>query len=557
MGKGMGRMTGTKRAAIYARFSSDLQRDRSIEDQVELCRTFAARNGYTIAAAYEDRARTGASVLGRDGLMRLLDAARDGAFTAVIVEALDRLSRDQEDLAGLYKRLSFLGVEIIAVHDGKADQVQVGIRGLVGALYLQDLAHKVRRGMAGVIRDGRHAGGRAYGYRPVAGKPGQLEIVGDEAEVIKRIFTQYAAGVPPRSIAAALNREGVPPPRGRYWTAATINGNTKRGNGILQNDLYAGKIVWNRVRMVRDPDTGRRVSRVNPPDAWQRTEAPHLQIIDAETFAAVQARKRAGYAPRERLPAPKRMLSGLLRCGCCGSGMSVKDRSRGRVRIICTLMKEAGTCGNRRSYYLDVIEQAVTDGLRERLGSRQAIAAYIAAYNDEMRKLNASASAARAKLENRRATAQRRLERAIDALINEELPRKEAVARVAALEAERNEADAQLEAAARAPEPIALHPAAVKRYLSTIERLADAAAREQADGNPEVMQAVRDLIESVTVQPTADGGLTLAVEGRLASLIGRDLFPRARVGVGGLVVAEARFFRTPHAVPFAFQVAVA
>lgn len=182
-------------AAIYARFSSDLQRDRSIEDQVELCRAYAARNGYTIAAAYEDRARTGASVLGRDGLMRLLDAARDGAFTAVIVEALDRLSRDQEDLAGLYKRLSFLGVEIIAVHDGKADQVQVGIRGLVGALYLQDLAHKVRRGMAGVIRDGRHAGGRAYGYRPVAGKPGQIEIVGDEAEVIKRIFTQYAAGV--------------------------------------------------------------------------------------------------------------------------------------------------------------------------------------------------------------------------------------------------------------------------------------------------------------------------------------------------------------------------
>lgn len=86
--------------------------------------------------------------------MRLIDAARDKAFDVILVEALDRLSRDQEDLAGIWKRLNFLGIELRAVHDGKADQIQIGIRGLVGALYLQDLAHKVRRGMAGVVRDG-------------------------------------------------------------------------------------------------------------------------------------------------------------------------------------------------------------------------------------------------------------------------------------------------------------------------------------------------------------------------------------------------------------------
>ncbi len=93
------------RTAIYARFSTELQQERSIEDQFELCRAHAAKNGLDVVAVYDDRARSGASIFGRDGLMRMMDAARDGAFDVILVEALDRLSRDQEDLAGLWKRL--------------------------------------------------------------------------------------------------------------------------------------------------------------------------------------------------------------------------------------------------------------------------------------------------------------------------------------------------------------------------------------------------------------------------------------------------------------------
>src|SRR5690606_32564760 len=108
------------RAATYARFSSDLQRDRSIDDQVALCRDYCARNGLNVVRSFDDRARSGASILGRDGLMAMMDAARDGQFEVLVVEALDRVSRDQEDLAGIYTRLSFAGVEIRAVHDGVA-----------------------------------------------------------------------------------------------------------------------------------------------------------------------------------------------------------------------------------------------------------------------------------------------------------------------------------------------------------------------------------------------------------------------------------------------------
>lgn len=223
-----------KRAAIYARYSSDLQTDRSIEDQLALCSDYAAKQGLSVVAIFDDKARSGASIMGREGILSLMDAARDKAFDVVVVEALDRISRDQEDLAGIYKRLTHVGVEIRAVHEGRADIVQIGIRGLVGALFLQDLAHKVRRGMSGVVREGRSAGGRAYGYAPVPGKPGELVIVPDEAAIVLRIFEEYAAGRTPRDIAGDLNAENVTPPRGVYWQASTINGSRQRANGILQ-----------------------------------------------------------------------------------------------------------------------------------------------------------------------------------------------------------------------------------------------------------------------------------------------------------------------------------
>jgi site-specific DNA recombinase len=148
-----------KRAAIYARFSTDLQNERSIEDQVSLYQSYAQRDDLSVVGTYEDRARSGGSVMGRDGLLRMLDQARERSFDVVIVEALDRLSRDMEDLAGIHKRLSFLGVEIRAVHEGVVNTVLVGLRGLVGQLYREDNAHKVRRGQAGRVNQGLAGGG--------------------------------------------------------------------------------------------------------------------------------------------------------------------------------------------------------------------------------------------------------------------------------------------------------------------------------------------------------------------------------------------------------------
>ena len=101
----------TKRACIYARYSSDLQSEASIEDQIRLCTERAKSEGWEIGNYYTDAAISGASLL-RSGIQSLMQAAMNGEFDILICEALDRLSRDQEDIAGLFKRMEFAGVQI-------------------------------------------------------------------------------------------------------------------------------------------------------------------------------------------------------------------------------------------------------------------------------------------------------------------------------------------------------------------------------------------------------------------------------------------------------------
>ncbi|MCW5727208.1 recombinase family protein [Parvibaculum sp.] len=529
-------------AAIYARFSTELQSERSIADQIALCADFAAREGLTVVARYDDAARSGGSTLGRDGLQALMADAREGRFDIVIVEALDRLSRDMEDLAGLHKRLTFAGIEIRAVHEGRVDTMLVGLRGLIGQLYREDNAHKIRRGMAGRVGDGLFAGGLTYGYRPVPGEKGRRTIVDAEAAIVRRVFAEFAGGRSPRDIAARLNAEGVAPPRGSRWNASTINGSAARGNGILRNPVYAGRIVWNRVRMIRDPDTGRRLSRVNPPEAWREVAAPELAIVDAALFARVQAMK-AGRAARrpERQRRPKHILSGLLRCAGCGGGLSVygADRS-GRRRLRCTRQAESGTCPAPATFYLDSVERAVLAGLGAELRHPEAIAEFVREYHAERKRLAAGAGARRASLERAEAQAAREVARLVAAIAQGQ--GDPALLGPAATEAEarRKALAAEIETLAAAAPVVTLHPAVLDRYAGLVARLDKALGRALADGEAEAAEALRELVESVTVAPDPEmpGGLYIEVTGRLNALLGAEAFPN---GVRGTMVAEDGF----------------
>ena len=132
----------------------------------------------------------------------------------------------------------------------------------MNALFLKDLAAKTRRGLEGRIRQGRCIGIAPYGYRIIrrlgqAGEPerGLREIDDAQAAVVRRIFADYATGLSPRSIARALNTEAVPGPGGTIWYDTAIRGRATRGDGLLRNPLYAGRLVWNRLRNSKDPVT--------------------------------------------------------------------------------------------------------------------------------------------------------------------------------------------------------------------------------------------------------------------------------------------------------------
>ncbi|MBB5046979.1 site-specific DNA recombinase [Rhodopseudomonas rhenobacensis] len=240
------------RVAIYARFSSDLQNDKSVDDQIAFCREVCARNGMTVVLTFEDRAVSASSAKNRPGFIALMRAAAARLFDVVVAEDMDRIFRDQADYHAARKELDFLGITIHTA-PGKVTKIDGALRALMGGMYLENLALHVRRGLEGVIRDGRHAGGRAYGYSIVPGSPGELVIDDAQAKIVQRIFARFVAGVTPRAIAAELNADRIAAPRGTRWNASTIKGNNARGHGMLLNELYPAvssgtRCGWSRIR---------------------------------------------------------------------------------------------------------------------------------------------------------------------------------------------------------------------------------------------------------------------------------------------------------------------
>jgi site-specific DNA recombinase len=546
------------RAAVYARFSSDRQKDRSIDDQIALCRDVCAREGMVVISTFEDHAISGAGAINRPGFQALMRAAEARLFDVIVAEDMDRLFRDQADYHTTRKHLDHLGVAIHTA-SGKIGKLDGALRALMSEMFIENLVLHTRRGLEGVIRDGRHAGGRAFGYRAVPGKPGELEIVEEEAEVVRQIFADYIAGKTPRQIAHDLNERGVRPPRGRLWSASTINGNVSRGGGMILNDLYAGRIVWNKVRMIKDPMTRKRLSRPNPKDQYKIVEAPHLHIVDDETFRAAQAvkverRRDATPAAAQKARAPKRVFSGLIKCGCCGGGMASNGFDRKGVRLQCTTYKESGSCTNGRRVYLDDIEALTIKGLRQHLAHPEVITEFVDAYNAERKRLKKEASTERNRIERRLGEVEREIKRIVDFIVKG-MATDALIPRMNELEAERKALAARLETTKEADNVIGLHPKALDRYKRAVVELADELKR----GTPTEFGAIRELVTAIIVHatPSRPGGVgtkanaeddrsvRIDIKGRLAVLCGNPaLFPNMATS-GGTLVAGERYCMNP------------
>ena len=146
------------RVAIYARYSSDNQRD-SRRSRIRW--PFAVAMRIAKAGRWSTGTRIARSQVRAcfdPGIQSLMEDAGKGGFDMVFAEALDRLSRDQEDVAGIFKRVSFAGVKIVTLSEGEISPLHVGLKGTMNALFLKDLADKTRRSLQGRIEAGKSAG---------------------------------------------------------------------------------------------------------------------------------------------------------------------------------------------------------------------------------------------------------------------------------------------------------------------------------------------------------------------------------------------------------------
>jgi site-specific DNA recombinase len=325
----------------------------------------------------------------------------------------------------------------------------------------------------------------------------------------------YAAGISPQMIAKRLNAEGVRGPDGRTWGPSTLHGHAARGTGILNNELYIGRLVWNRQRYVKEPVTGRRVSRPNPASAWVITDVPELRIVPGDLWAAVKARQlqvreavaAAGNTRHARRP--RHLFSGLIPCGSCGRSYVEYSAHR----MACSGHRERGICANRLTIRREEIERRVLNALQTRFfasGPFQVFCEeFTAAVNEARMELRAGASSAKRELERVRGENQK-----VIGAIKAGFPPADLKEEMETLQARKEALLEQLTSVKELP-PL-LHPNMADLWRAEIAELRDALTEDRCD--PEAREAVRKMVEEIRLTPQ-DGTLAVEVKGNLAAML--------------------------------------
>jgi hypothetical protein len=305
-----------------------------------------------------------------------------------------------------------------------------------------------------------------------------------------------------------------------------VRGHAARGTGLINNELYVGKLVWNRLRYIKDPTTGKRVSRINPPEKWITTEIPELRIVDDALWQAAKTRQgelaikyanvitatRAAQANRMNAThRPRSILSGLLVCGCCGGPYAL----RGQDRYACSSHVMNGSCANSRTIAREVLEARMLDGLRDRLMAPEIAAEAMRAFAEETNRLNrewrSSGDADRRELDKLG-----RSMKEILTLIEDGGGSRVMVSRLRELETREDELKARL---AQTPTDIPdIHPNVGGIYRRKMERLAEALQHPQE--RDEAAEAIRGLIERITLTPGEKRGeIAATLHGELGTIL--------------------------------------
>ena len=508
----------TQRAVIYARYSSDRQSPASIDDQIAQCKKYCANQGWEVVDTYGDAAVSGASAQ-RPQFQRFLADLPRRRFDIVVVDSVDRLGRNLADLGKLFNDLGFHSIALYATDIGRVEVLIGGILAAVGQSFLKDLGHKTRRGLEGKVEAGLSAGGIAFGYRPHPAEKGKRLIDDGEAAIVRRIFKEYADGQSPRTLAARLNQEGVPGPKGRPWGDTTIRGQLDRGTGLLNNELYIGRLVWDRCSYVKDMNTGRRQARPKDRSEWVVTEVPDLRIVNDELWQQVKARQAEVHTEMARdehgnalcrAHRHQYLLSGLLVCGECGAPFVVQDY----YRYGCNRVRSQGTCSNTIKVPREELEQRLAEGIMARLMDRSHFEVFVKEVRAQLAEKARTANDVRKPIEKRLTDTRTRLRRLVAALEESDEPDPGITERLKALRAEEKTLVAELDGFA--PEALVIPTEdelidAYGRCLFYLRDLTDPG--QQAHGANEL---IREAIDRIVLTPNADRtALVAELEGRL------------------------------------------
>lgn len=389
------------RAAVYARYSSEMQASQSAQDQINRIK-FLAENDQIQSRLfsqnkiiihpdwiYKDEAITG-KVAGRFGYQRILQGIREKAFDLLIVDDLSRLTRSLGNLLDLYQLLRHHDVELVSISDrvSSADpnaKTFFTVRGMISDFGNDIHAERTKRGLEARAREMFSTGVKPYGYGSKATRIEkrkgrevkshfELFVIPEQAEVIQKIYQLYADGYGKIYISKNLNQLGIKPPRiSTGWKPGIIS-------KILSNEKYIGKWVYNKVTYSTDPETNKKVTKLKPQNEWIAHNKEELRIVSLELWGKVQKRLKVNLEVRDKAPInsskkifgnnrrldDRHLLSGTLACGDCGSAV-VLVTGKGGGYYGCFGAYRQGICPSKSLIRRDKIEKAFIDYLKKSL----------------------------------------------------------------------------------------------------------------------------------------------------------------------------------------------
>ena len=328
------------------------------------------------------------------------------------------------------------------------------------------------------------------------------QVNSHQAEIVRSIFAEYASGKSSRAIAKELNANGVQGPGGRLWNDSAIHGNRRRGTGILNNELYVGRLVRNRQRFIKDPTSGKRKARLNPKSEWVVTDVPELRIVDDELWNRAQSRQRilridsrddAKGATLNRRHRSQYLLSGLIKCGLCGANYIMIARDR----YGCSTRRTKGTCSNDHVLERGSLEHLVLNGLKEKLIESGPAEEFIKEFNSQIAARTTADRGERHRTEHELKQVEKKLA-AILSAIEQGIVTETTRTRLLELEGEKAALERQLSEPEAVPYP-SIHPNLANLYRRKV------AALEETLNDPgirlEASEILRSLIDKIVVTP--------------------------------------------------------